>query len=87
MQSCADIAGEIPGHRCSTVLNTDAGYSSSARYIISKFSSPSDPLTHDFSLFFLLEEKCSLSCVLPLCNPETEALGGWERSSADRLLI
>lgn len=47
-------------------------YLPSAQCIFSKFCSPSKHLPNDFSSLLLLEEDCSLSCLLPLSNSEPE---------------
>lgn len=70
----AALTHSIPGCSCSAphwIQRSDI-YLPAAQCIFSKFCSPSNHLPHDFSSLLLLEEDCSLSCVLPLSNSEPE---------------
>lgn len=71
----------IPGCICSAphwIQRSDI-YLPSAQCIFSKFCSPSNHLPNDFSSLLLLEEDCSVSCLLSLSNSEPEMGEGEEK--------
>ena len=61
------------------MVNADVSYLLSAQGIFRQFCFPRDHLPNDFSSCLVLEEGCSLSCVLSLSNSETEVGDGREK--------
>lgn len=68
------LTGSTPGCSCSARhwIQRSVTYLPSAQCIFSKFCSPSDHLPNDFSSLLLLEEDCSLPCLLSLSDSEPE---------------